>query len=120
MRHAWIILVLVAVFVFTERAHAMACGNGCGCRAGKTAGVEQAPDTEVVDTGNDICPVMGSKIVKGQEVKVEHEGKIYNLCCAGCVEPFRKDPKHYIGKLQQMPREGQGVNSCSAHQTCGG
>jgi len=49
-----------------------------------------------VEVGNKICPVSGEKIGEmGDGVKYEHNGKIYNLCCAGCNKPFSKDPANY-------------------------
>lgn len=60
----------------------------------------QAKDA-AVDAGNEICPVMGIEIKKGEEIKYEHEGKIYNLCCSSCVEEFKKDQQKYIKKVEE-------------------
>lgn len=52
----------------------------------------QAP----VEVGNKICPVSGEKVGgMGDVVKYEHNGKIYNLCCAMCAKDFKKDPEKY-------------------------
>jgi YHS domain-containing protein len=52
-----------------------------------------------VEVGNKICPVSGEKIVKktdmGGPVKIEHNGKIYGLCCPMCIKDFKKDPDKY-------------------------
>lgn len=49
------------------------------------------------EAGNKICPVSGQKAGEmGQAVKVEHNGKMYNLCCSGCVEIFKADPDKYV------------------------
>ncbi len=53
-----------------------------------------ATKKEVV--GNTICPVSGDKIGSmGPGVTVEHEGKIYNLCCEGCIDKFKAEPDKY-------------------------
>lgn len=49
-----------------------------------------------VEVGNKICPVSGEKVGgMGEVVKYEHNGKIYNLCCAMCAKDFKKDPEKY-------------------------
>lgn len=50
------------------------------------------------EVGNKICPVSGEKLGQdGMEpVSYEYEGKIYNFCCASCIEEFKKDPQKYI------------------------
>jgi YHS domain-containing protein len=49
-----------------------------------------------------VCPILGGKINKN--VYADYQGKRVNFCCAGCVEPFQKNPENYLKKL-----EGQGV-----------
>ncbi len=49
-----------------------------------------------------ICPIMGGKINK--TVYADHDGKRVYFCCAGCIDPFKKEPAKYIKKL-----EGEGV-----------
>lgn len=55
------------------------------------------------NVGNKICPVSGEKV--GQQgmapVTYEYEGKIYNFCCPGCLEEFKKDPQKYIKKVEE-------------------
>lgn len=48
------------------------------------------------------CPVMGGPVDK--KLFVDAEGKRIYLCCKGCIDPVKKDPKKYIAKL-----EAQGV-----------
>ncbi len=61
--------------------------------------VTAAPVTVPVEVGNKICPVSGEKIVKktdmGESVKIEHNGKMYGLCCPMCIKDFKKDPDKY-------------------------
>jgi len=48
------------------------------------------------------CPIMGGKIDK--TVYADHDGKRVYFCCAGCIDPFKKEPAKHIKKL-----EGEGV-----------
>lgn len=51
-----------------------------------------------VPVGNTICPVSGEKIAADSgmaPVTYEYKGKVYNLCCAGCVDMFKADPEKY-------------------------
>ncbi|HQP09860.1 MAG TPA: YHS domain-containing protein [Candidatus Omnitrophota bacterium] len=57
-------------------------------------------DASAVNVGNKICPVSGQEIgAMGEAVTVEYEGKVYNLCCAGCLEAFNNDPQKYIAAV---------------------
>ena len=59
---------------------------------------EAAPVAAKVKVGNKICPVSGEKIEVGtgmEAMTVEHNGKIYNLCCGMCVKDFQSDPDKY-------------------------
>ena len=49
-----------------------------------------------------VCPVLGGKINKN--VYTDYQGKRVYFCCAGCVEPFKKNPEKYLKKMA-----GQGV-----------
>ncbi|MDD5070297.1 MAG: efflux RND transporter periplasmic adaptor subunit [Candidatus Omnitrophica bacterium] len=54
------------------------------------------PNLEAVEVGNLVCPVTGAKIESmGPVIKHQYKGKIYNLCCPGCVGTFDKDPQKY-------------------------
>ena len=49
-----------------------------------------------VEVGNKHCPVSGNKVGEmGPPIKVEYNGKVYNLCCSGCVSSFKSDPEKY-------------------------
>lgn len=64
-----------------------------------------------VEVGNTICPVSGEKVGEmGDIVKVEYNGKIYNLCCSMCAKDFKKDPEKYskiAEKEMKAKNEGQ-------------
>jgi len=52
--------------------------------------------TQPVDVGNKFCPVSGRPIgVMGPGVQEIYNGKIYHLCCGGCVSTFESDPGKY-------------------------
>ncbi len=54
-----------------------------------------------VDVGNKICPVSGEKIVPKFKVTYEYKGKIYNFCCAMCIDTFKSNPEKYIKKVNE-------------------
>jgi YHS domain-containing protein len=51
--------------------------------------------------GNQICPVTGLKIDEKTKATYEYQGKIYNFCCAMCIDPFKADSDKYIKKVEQ-------------------
>ena len=53
---------------------------------------------------NQICPVSGDKIKKGEEAKFEYEGKAYNFCCKMCIKDFKKDPKKFLKNLEKTSK----------------
>lgn len=70
---------------------------------------------KAVSVGNKICPVSGEEIKDDEKYQVEHEGKIYNLCCKMCLKDFKKDPKKYIEKLEQMEEEKEPQEKHQGH-----
>jgi YHS domain-containing protein len=62
---------------------------------------QQTPSTsqravQPVEVGNKHCPVSGREVGQmGPPIKVEYNGKVYNLCCPGCVSSFKNDPEKY-------------------------
>ena len=64
---------------------------------------------QLVDAGNKVCPVSGDKIDEKLKATYEYEGKIYNFCCAMCIDEFKKDPEKYIKKVEEeMQKEKAG------------
>lgn len=60
-----------------------------------TAGVFAADPVKV---NNTVCPVSGMPIAADSDmepVTVEHNGKVYNLCCQGCIDVFKSDPEKF-------------------------
>ncbi len=84
------ILVSMPVFAYTQEADAPAAP------AEEVAATEVPATDEPVEVGNKICPVSGEKVGgMGDIVKQEHNGKVYNLCCAMCAKDFSKDPEKF-------------------------
>ena len=97
------LLIVLGVVVLVLMGHSIvyACGGGCGCGANKAVGQETTGKSTAIEVGNKVCPVMGGEIIEGRSVKVEYEGKLYNLCCSGCISVFKDDPNKYIEKIKE-------------------
>jgi len=95
-----IIMFLIAcafVLGIGRLSFAMNCGGHSDAKA-----ASDTTSKEAVNAGNKICPVSGEKIGEGMEpVTYEYEGKIYNFCCAMCIDEFKKDPEKYIEKVEE-------------------
>ncbi len=92
----YVCLAILGLVVFASAAFAMSCGADMSHEGhDKASQVESA----TVDVGNKICPVTGEDIDEASKATYEYEGKIYNFCCAGCIEPFKKEPQKYIDKV---------------------
>ena len=91
-------LAVLGLVVFASVAFAMSCGADMSHEGhGKAPRAESA----AIDAGNKICPVLGEPIDEAAKTTYEYEGKIYNFCCAGCIEEFKKEPQRYIDKVNQ-------------------
>jgi YHS domain-containing protein len=52
-----------------------------------------------------VCLVSGEHLgAMGVPVKVEHDGKVGYLCCAGCKGDFEKDPAKFADKMAAAPK----------------
>ena len=61
-----------------------------------SSGSSQMSAGQPIDVGNKICPVSGRPIgVMGPGVQYVYNGKIYHLCCGGCIGNFESDPGKY-------------------------
>lgn len=79
------LLMVLCVVAFPLQAFAKA----------EVGNVEEKAEVSV-EVGNTICPVSGEKVGSmGDVVKYEHNGKIYSLCCPGCIATFKKEPEKY-------------------------
>ncbi len=88
------------------------CKADSPCKAGKSSQVQA--QTTAAKSGElasqTTCPVMKGKPIN-KELYVDHDGKRIYVCCAGCIDPIKKDPAKYIQKLEKM---GQSVESIPA------
>ncbi|MEI6438446.1 MAG: YHS domain-containing protein [Candidatus Omnitrophota bacterium] len=53
---------------------------------------------KAVNVGNKLCPVSGEKVSADSgmaPVTYEYKGKVYNLCCGGCIAKFAAEPEKY-------------------------
>ncbi|MDP3732461.1 MAG: YHS domain-containing protein [Candidatus Omnitrophota bacterium] len=122
MRKIFFILITgIFIFGITNVSFAMMCGEHSGhkkiaqAQTGTQTQAEvdtQALPKETVNAGNKICPVSGEKIDEKMKSTYEYEGKIYNFCCAMCIDEFKKDPEKYIKKVgeelkTQVKEEGE-------------
>lgn len=74
-------------------------------------------ESSAIEVGNKICPVSGGKVgAMGPAVQHEFKGKIYNFCCAGCVEPFEKDSEKYVKIVEEQMRQHKEMNSEHGHE----
>lgn len=99
--------VILGLAVFTlvgfGSAFAMSCHDMSGGKDGHSQAqcADPAVKSEVIDVGNKICPVLGEPIDEAAKTTYEYEGKIYNFCCVGCIDEFKKEPQKYIDKVDQ-------------------
>jgi Cu+-exporting ATPase len=75
-------------------------------------------------------PVCGMTVVPGSsEHRYEYRGRVYNFCCAGCLERFKADPKRYASatvtsssakreKGEKPVRSGESPEMRTAFYTC--
>lgn len=67
------------------------------------------------DAGNKICPVSGERIDEKNKATYEYEGKIYNFCCAMCIDEFKKDPAKYIKKVEEELKKSDSETKTEQH-----
>jgi len=80
---------------------------------------QQAPTTtqttsqataKPAEVGNKTCPVSGGPVtgvMSDKPVKYEYKGKIYNLCCPGCLSAFKKNPEKYSKIAEDNAKAGK-------------
>ena len=96
-----IVLFMASLFLIVGRnSFASMChGQGQKHNAQVVDATTHATPKKAEDIGNKVCPVMGEKIDEKTKVTYEYKGKIYNFCCAACIDEFKKDPQKYIEKV---------------------
>ena len=106
------LVTVMFIFGMSNLSFAMMCGGHSSHQQRAQAQSEhkhvstdatvQAAPTQVMDVGNEICPISGERIDKETKATYEYEGKIYNFCCPMCIEEFKKDPDKYINKMEKQ------------------
>ena len=125
-----IMFIGLSIAAFLLGSFAMACGSEGGHSSlqmtqthtehehGATETGKKTVSGEAVNVGNKICPVSGEKIGEKLKATYEYNGKVYNFCCASCIDEFKNDPTKYIKKVEvelqatsksQSKHEGHGM-----------
>ncbi|MBU1912041.1 MAG: YHS domain-containing protein [Candidatus Omnitrophica bacterium] len=99
MKNIYLIILGLAVFTMISFGFAFASYGGCGQES--AAAASTASGSGAIDVGNKTCPVLGEPIDEASKATYEYKGKVYNFCCAGCIEAFKKEPQKYIDKVNQ-------------------
>lgn len=100
MRVRFILMSLVTLLFFTTYVYAEE-GHGHHESKGSMMGHSAEGTTASVEAGNKVCPLSGEEIgAMGPAVQYEYDGKLYNFCCAGCIEKFNEDPEKYINIIE--------------------
>jgi len=100
------ILAGTVLFMFglatSSFAQKKSMGHSGGSRHKHNSSDSMAQDSQkkAVEVSNKICPVLNEKIDEKVKATYEYKGKIYNFCCAACIEDFKKDPEKYIKKIK--------------------
>lgn len=99
--------LISAVFIFGAGPLSFAQDEHLEHEHGAEAIVAITVTQETVNVGNKICPVSGEKIDEKLKVTYEYQGKVYNFCCAMCIDAFKKDPEKYIKKIEEEKLRGK-------------
>lgn len=59
---------------------------------------------------NEVCPVSNEPIDAENVKKVVHKGYELNLCCAGCVKDFNKNPDKYLKSALEAEKAAKAKN----------
>lgn len=94
-----IFLFLVTVMFILGMSN-LSFAMSCGHNQETTLETKSAPEG-FVNVGNKICPVTGEKIDERVKAAYEYNGKIYNFCCASCIEMFKENVDKYIQKVNK-------------------
>ena len=61
-----------------------------------------AADDQAIALAQVVCPVSGGHLGSmGTPLKQEVDGKAFFLCCDGCVDKVKEDPKGVLAKLKK-------------------
>ena len=82
-----------------HKSLAEACGDCCDTGAPTVEVSAKVPTG--MDMKNTKCLVTGEDL--HDKVVVAFEGKVYNICCDGCIDAFKKEPQKYIKAFEADP-----------------
>lgn len=72
----------------------------------------EEPENALVEVGNKMCPLSGEAVDSmGGPVRIEHNGKMYNLCCKMCAKDFKRNPEKYRALAESGPKLEGHTNS---------
>ena len=101
-----LILAGIVLFMFgltTSSFGQMKCAGhpSGGHKHNSSVSTIQTSQEKAIAVGNKVCPVLNEKIDEKLKSTYEYKGKIYNFCCTGCIDEFKKDPQRYIKKIEE-------------------
>ena len=115
-------LILVGIVLFmsglaTSSSAQMKCAghSSAGNKHNSSVSTTQTNQEKAVAVGNKVCPVLNEKIDERNKATYEYEGKIYNFCCASCIDEFKKDPEKYIKKIENAKAKEKKPQGQSTH-----
>jgi hypothetical protein len=81
-------------------------GGASSLSAKQLAAIKQLPEAEqALALKQVVCPVGGGALgAMGKPFKVSFEGRSFYLCCDGCQDEVKADPKAIIAKLDNMEK----------------
>lgn len=99
------VIAVAALFVFAQfvRADFASAHEGQEHDGGK-AKTQMTSTSKMGKT----CPVTGEKISQDSKTTYAFNGKVYEFCCADCIEKFKKDPEKFIGKAKGKTAKAAG------------
>jgi len=95
-----ILVAVIVIFGVNGISFAMSCDMSSKNDSGQACAQDAKKGSKAADIGNKICPVTGETIQEDTKATYEYKGKIYNFCCASCIDDFKKDPTKYIKKTK--------------------
>ena len=94
-----ILVAVIVIFGVNGTSFAMSCDMDSHNDSGQACARDAKKISKAADIGNKACPVSGEKIEASKKAAYEYKGKIYNFCCASCIDEFKKEPGKYIKKM---------------------
>lgn len=114
-----ILVIMVFTAVVGGISFAMDSGDESAESIHKHADAQTADSSlagKVEEVGNIICPVSGEKINEKTKATFVYEGKVYNFCCAMCIDSFKKDPEKYIKKIEEEKQKEMKGEESAEHE----